>query len=209
MPPDETDLAALTGSRICHDLASPIGAALTGLDFLSGAAGTSGPEEMALLRDSLTGARATLEILRTAFGRAGAGGGCDAATLGAAARGHLSAWPRLRLDWALDGPLSRTTARHLVLSVLCAAQALPRGGTLAVNGAEAQGLRVTATAEDGLAADPSLWDGLTGRGRLPAPDPRRAEFHLLAAHVARGTARIEVTRDAQSVAIAVLPPAQD
>jgi len=209
MSPDDPDLAALTGSRICHDLASPIGAALTGLEFLSGAPGAAGPEEMALLRDSLAGARASLDLLRLAFGYAGTGSGCDAGPLGSAARGHLAARPRLRLDWALDGPLSRAAARHLALAVLCTAQALPRGGLLSVAGADARGVRVTATADGDLAADPALWDGLTGRARLPAPDPRRAEFHLLAAHVARGAARIEVSRDAQSVAITLLLHPQD
>lgn len=209
MSADDPDLAALTGSRICHDLASPVGAALTGLDFLSGAPGTAGPEEMALLHDSLTSARATLEMLRTAFGRAGTGAGCDAAALGEAARGCFAARPRLRLDWAIDGQLAPATARCLALSVLCAAQALPRGGTLAVTRGAADTLRVTATGTGDLTADPVLWDGLAGRAALPAPDPRIVEFHLLAAQVARHTARIEVSPAAQSLSITLLRPARD
>ncbi|MFB9150713.1 histidine phosphotransferase family protein [Roseovarius ramblicola] len=208
MPPDDPDITALTGSRICHDLASPVGAALTGLDFLSGAPGTADPGVMALLRDSLTGARATLEMLRTAFGRAGTGAARDAASLGATARGHLAARPRLQFDWALDGPLTPATEQHLALAILCAAHALPRGGTLAV-ARSAQDVRVTVTAGGDLTADPALWDGLADQSALPAPDPRQVEFHLLAAHIARGNARITVTRDAQNVAIVLSTPAQD
>jgi len=209
MSTNNTDLATLTGSRICHDLASPVGAALTGLDFLSGASGGASPDEMALLRDSLTGARATLEMLRTAFGRAGRGAARDAASLGTTARGHLAARPRLQLEWSLDGRLAPVAAQHLALAILCAAHALPRGGTLAVAGSDAEGLRVTATAEGDLAAEAALWDGLTGHSALPAADVRQVEFHLLAAHIARGDARIEVIRGDQSLAIALLLPAQD
>lgn len=212
MPPvDPADpgLAPLVGSRICHDLASPIGAALTGLDFLSGTPGGATPDEMALLRDSLTGARSTLETLRLAFGRAGPTETLDAAALATTMRGHLAARPRLRLEWALVGPLTRPVARHLALAILCAAQTLPRGGTLSVTRGAADTLRVTATGTGDLAADPALWDGLAGRAALPAPDPRIVEFHLLAAQVARGTARIEVTPTTQSLSITLLRPTRD
>jgi len=209
MSPDDPDLSALTGSRICHDLASPVGAALTGLDFLSGAPGGATADEMALLRDSLTGARATLEMLRTAFGRAGSGAARDAGVLGATARDYLATRPRIRLDWTLDGPLARAAAQHLALAILCAAQVLPHGGTLAVLRDGADRVRVTAAAEEDIAADPALWDGLAVHSALPHPDPRQVEFHLLAAHVARGDARIEITRNAQSVAISLLLPPQD
>jgi histidine phosphotransferase ChpT len=216
MSADDPDLAALTGSRICHDLASPVGAALTGLDLLSTAPGATSPEDMALLRDSLSGARATLEMLRVAFGRAGEARGAD--TLGATVRGHLAARPRLRLDWALHGPLAPGMAHLVALAVLCAAHALPRGGTLAVARTDGQGLRVTATATKAaaatnaaprLAADPALWDGLAGHAPLPAPDPRQVEFHLLAARRARGDARLTVSRDETTLAITLTAPAQD
>ncbi len=209
MPQDDPDFAALTGSRICHDLASPVGAALTGLEFLSGASGGANPDEMALLRDSLTGARATLEMLRLAFGHAGTGAALDAATLGTTVRGHLATRPRLRLDWALDGPLGRTAAQHVALAILCAVHALPRGGTLTAALAGAGSFGITATGEGDIAAESALWDGLAGRATLPAPDPRRVEFHLLAARIARGDARIDVTHAAQSVMIVLFQPALD
>ncbi|MGR3460563.1 MAG: histidine phosphotransferase family protein [Roseovarius sp.] len=211
MPQGDPDFAALTGSRICHDLASPVGAALTGLEFLSGTPGGANPDEMALLRDSLTGARATLEMLRLAFGRTGTGAALDATALGTTVRGHLAARPRLRLDWALDGPLGRAAAQHVALAILCVVHALPRGGTLTVARTDANGVRVAALGADegDLAAEPALWDGLAGRAALPAPDPRRVEFHLLAARIACGDARIDITRAAQSLMTILLRPAQD
>jgi len=211
MAPDEPDLAALTGSRICHDLASPIGAALTGLEFVSGTPGGGAPEDMALLRDSLTGARATLAMLRTAFARAGGATARDAGALGDIVRDHLAARPRLRLDWALRGTLAPATQQHIALAILCAAQALPRGGTLALTHAGQDGIHLAATpaATGALAADPALWDGLTGLAALPAADPRQVEFHLLAARIARGDARIEVSRDDQTLSITLLGRGRD
>jgi len=212
MPQDDSHLAALVSSRICHDLASPVGAALTGLEFIGDAPGGPGPEEMALLRDSLTGARATLGMLRLAFGRADTDAGPDPRALREIVRGHLAARPRLRLDWALDWaldgpPLPRAGAQRVALAVLCAAQALPRGGTLGV--ARPDSRRVTVTATGDIAADPALWDGLAGRAALPAADPRLIEFHLLAARMAGGDARIAVSSGAQSVTITLIWPARD
>ncbi|MET4102057.1 histidine phosphotransferase ChpT [Roseovarius sp. MBR-78] len=208
MPQDDPRLAAMVGSRICHDLASPIGAALTGLEFLTDMPGGCGPEEMALLRDSLTGARATLEMLRMAFGTVGAGEALDARALGATVRGHLAARPRLHLDWALDGPLARPDAQLVALAVLCAAQALPRGGALVV--ARAGGARITVTVTGPLGLpEPMLWDGLAGRAALPEADPRRIEFHLLAARIAQGDAAIEVTSHADTLAITLIMPVRD
>lgn len=205
---DDSELAALTSSRICHDLASPVGAALTGLDFVSSAPGGATPDEMALLRDSLTSARETLEMLRTAFGRAGEGEASDAAALGSMVQAHLATRPRVRLKWELNGEISRVTAQQTALTILCATHALPRGGTLAVSHVGSKGLCINARGEGNLAFDPALWDGLAGRAALPAPDPRRVKFHLLASRVARGDARIEVTYEEQSIWITLLRLAQ-
>ena len=71
MPHDPSDLATALGSRICHDLASPLGALMAGLDLLE-MSGRPSPE-LALMRESVEGARATLDLLRLAFGPAGAG----------------------------------------------------------------------------------------------------------------------------------------
>ena len=211
MLPDEPDIATLVSSRICHDLASPVGAALTGLEFVADVPGGAGPDELTLLRDSLTGARATLEMLRLAFGRAGANEALDARALGGLVRGHLAARPRVTLDWALDGALARAEGRLVALAVLCAAQALPRGGTLAVARPGPAGVTVTATvtANGDLAADPGLWDGLAGRAPLPAADPRRIEFSLLAARITASNARIEVSVTTQILTITLIWPARD
>ncbi len=58
--PQSPDLAALIGSRICHDLISPIGAIGNGLELLS-MAGAGGPE-VALISDSVSNANARIRF---------------------------------------------------------------------------------------------------------------------------------------------------
>ena len=62
------DLAALVGSRICHDLISPIGAIGNGLElFLMDTAG--GPE-LALITESISHAKARIRFFRVAYDEA-------------------------------------------------------------------------------------------------------------------------------------------
>ncbi len=67
---DKPDLAALIGSRICHDLISPIGAIGNGVELLmmDGAAKTP---ELALIAESVANANARIRFFRVAFGAAG------------------------------------------------------------------------------------------------------------------------------------------
>ena len=64
------NLAALIGSRICHDLISPIGAISNGLELLDLAGGVQGPE-MDLIADSVGNAGARIRFFRIAYGAAG------------------------------------------------------------------------------------------------------------------------------------------
>ena len=105
--PDNLELAALLCSRVCHDLISPVGAIVNGLEVLDD---NPKPEDrefaLDLIRKSAKTASARLQFCRLAFGAAGSSGAQidlgDAQTM---ARGHLEdgkttiAWnlPRLLL----------------------------------------------------------------------------------------------------------------
>lgn len=57
----QADLAGLVGSRLCHDLVSPLGAIGNGIELLSlspGMAAVTASPEMALINDALAAARA-------------------------------------------------------------------------------------------------------------------------------------------------------
>lgn len=207
MPGDETRLAALLGSRICHDLASPLGAVIAGLELLEMGGAGGGGAARALMRESLENARATLEVVRLAFGQAGAGETQATRTLRDTLAAHLAARPRLTLDWALEeGAIGRDAAQGLVLAALCALHALPRGGTLRIAG-EGGALVIAACGPLGPAT--ALWQGLAGHAPLPEPDPRRIEFHLLARHLAAQDTEIEVTETSGRLTLRLGPSKAD
>ena len=74
-PPDELELAALLCSRVCHDLISPVGAIVNGLEVLDD---NPKPEDrefaLDLIRKSAKTASARLQFCRLAFGAAGSAG---------------------------------------------------------------------------------------------------------------------------------------
>lgn len=166
------DLAALVGSRLCHDLVSPVGAIGNGLELLQMVSEPS--PELALIADAVAAAQARLRLFRLAFGAASADQEVRPADLveSLAALGGNS---RIALACDLARPLPRPEARRLALAALCAETACARGGAIRIAPArvEAQGPR--------LMGDPALWDSLA-RG-LPPPDLAASSVHfaLLAA----------------------------
>ncbi|MEO0403208.1 MAG: histidine phosphotransferase, partial [Pseudomonadota bacterium] len=63
------NLAALIGSRICHDLISPIGAINNGLELLGMSDQRDGPE-IDLISESVENASARIRFFRIAYGAA-------------------------------------------------------------------------------------------------------------------------------------------
>src|SRR3982750_4765581 len=85
------DLAALLCSRVCHDLISPVGAIMNGLEVMEdGKDEETSKFAMDLIKKSAKTASAKLQFCRLAFGAAGSAGAQidlgDAQTL---ARGFL------------------------------------------------------------------------------------------------------------------------
>lgn len=66
---EKPDLTALLGSRICHDLISPIGAIGNGLELLM-MDGSSTSPEMVLISESVAHADARIRFFRVAYGMA-------------------------------------------------------------------------------------------------------------------------------------------
>ena len=176
MVQDDPALSALIGSRICHDLASPLGAIANGLELLS-LSGLGESAELTLIQDSLRGAVATLDLSRLAFGRAEPGEMLDAQDLHGTLAAYYANRPRMALDWQVTGPLSRIHAQIIVLLCLGVERALPRGGQLRATGAHPR-IEVSARS-DTLTPDLALWEGVKSGKALPAPDPRTAQFNML------------------------------
>ncbi|MFT4151068.1 MAG: histidine phosphotransferase family protein [Paracoccaceae bacterium] len=167
------DLAALIGSRICHDLISPIGAIGNGVELLL-MEGASKSPEIALIADSVTHANARIRFFRVAFGAASQGQRIGAPEV----TGILSDMMRGgRLSVAWDGPadLPRAEVKLAFLALMCLESAMPFGGRISV---VAEGWRITAQAAK-LRLDPALW-GPLARSEAPAEvGPAQVQFALL------------------------------
>ena len=128
------DLAALLCSRVCHDVISPVGAIVNGLEVLEDEKDADMRAfALELIKKSARTASARLQFCRLAFGAAGsAGAAIDTGDAENVARG-LFADDRTRLDWNAPRILLAKNKVKLVLNMcLIAAAAIPRGGVISV-----------------------------------------------------------------------------
>src|SRR6056297_564783 len=101
-PAMQAELAALVGSRICHDLISPIGAISNGVELIA-LTDNSGGAEMALIKQSVESAAARIRFFRIAYGAAAAGQTTQTAEI-KSILGALADGGRVSYDWQLpDG----------------------------------------------------------------------------------------------------------
>lgn len=132
---DALDLAALLCSRVCHDLISPVGAIVNGLEVLDDNPTPDDREfALGLIRKSARSASAKLQFCRLAFGAAGsAGAQIDTGDAETMARGVFED-DKTRLTWGLPRLLLPKNRVKLLLNMLVVAQqTIPRGGMLAVS----------------------------------------------------------------------------
>ncbi len=133
--PDALELAALLCSRVCHDLISPVGAIVNGLEVLDD---NPKPEDrdfaLDLIRKSARTASARLQFCRLAFGAAGsAGAQIDLGDAQNMAKGHIEDG-KVTLAWNLPRLLLPKNRVKLLLNMLVIAQqTIPRGGTLTID----------------------------------------------------------------------------
>ena len=145
------DLAALLCSRVCHDLISPVGAIVNGIEVME----EDKDEEtktfaLDLITKSARVASAKLQFCRLAFGAAGsAGAQIDLGDAEKVAQGLLEDG-KVTLAWNLPRELlAKNRVKLLLNMVLIGAATIPRGGTLTVDpsrdGEGAPGFRITAS----------------------------------------------------------------
>ncbi|HSJ40666.1 MAG TPA: histidine phosphotransferase family protein [Xanthobacteraceae bacterium] len=129
------DLAALLCSRVCHDLISPVGAIVNGIEVLEEEKDESTKEfALDLIKRSAATASAKLQFCRIAFGAAGsAGAQIDLGDAEKIARGFLED-DKTKIDWNLPRALLAKNRVKLLLNMLViAGQAIPRGGKVMVD----------------------------------------------------------------------------
>ena len=148
---DSLDLAALLCSRVCHDVISPVGAIVNGLEVLED---EKDPDMRAfavdLIKKSAHTASARLQFCRLAFGAAGsAGASIDTGDAEKVAR-NLFADDRTTMEWNAPRVLMPKNKVKLVLNLcLIAAASIPRGGILTVTIAGAENATSISVATQG------------------------------------------------------------
>jgi histidine phosphotransferase ChpT len=135
---DGLDLASLACSRVCHDVISPVGAIINGLEVLDEEKDAEMRQvALDLIKKSAATASARLQFCRLAFGAAGsAGASIDTSDAETVTRG-LIADDRTKLVWSVARQLAPKNKVKLLLNLcLLAFSAIPRGGvvTVTVNG---------------------------------------------------------------------------
>lgn len=169
------DLAALLCSRVCHDLISPVGAIVNGLEVMEEAKDESNRTfALDLIKKSAGTASAKLQFCRIAFGAAGsAGAQIDLGDAESISRGFLED-DKTKLAWNLPRVLLPKNRVKLLLNMLLvAAQAIPRGGQLTVDPigtGDAIGFKVSAAGPNAkiLPAVAALLGGDAGSEALDA-----------------------------------------
>lgn len=169
------DLAALLCSRVCHDLISPVGAVVNGIEVMEDDADEQTKAfAVELIKKSATTASARLQFCRIAFGAAGsAGASIDTGDAESVARGMMED-DKTRITWNLPRVLLPKNRVKLLLNMLIiAGQTIPRGGTLTVDlvgEGEAMGFRVTAAGLNARIpqAVPGLLEGTSESGSVDA-----------------------------------------
>jgi histidine phosphotransferase ChpT len=173
---DALDLAALLCSRVCHDLISPAGAIVNGLEVLEEKDSDEETKTFALdlIKRSARTASARLQFCRLAFGAAGsANAQIDLGNAQAMARGFIED-DKTKLTWNLPHALLPKNRVKLLLNMLIiAGQTIPRGGILTVDPigeGEIMGFRISASGLNARVpqAVPALLEGVSENGSIDA-----------------------------------------
>ena len=200
------DLAALLCSRVCHDLISPTGAIVNGLEVLE----ESTDEEtrlfaLDLIKKSAKTASARLQFCRIAFGASGSAAALiDLGDAENVARGFVED-EKVKLSWLLARALVPKNRVKLLLNmILVAAQSIPRGGIVAVEGdglPDAMTFRIVARGLNARIAPavPALLAGETENGTVDAHGIQPFYTGLLAR--ASGLA-VTIEADADAIVVA-------
>jgi histidine phosphotransferase ChpT len=206
---DPLDLAALLCSRVCHDVISPVGAIINGLEVLD----EEKDEEMRgyamdLIKKSAEQASARLQFCRLAFGAAGsAGASIDTGDAEKVARG-LFGGERTQLEWNVPHLLMPKNQVKLILNLcLIAAATIPRGGIIEVTlsgGGETTRISVIAKGTNAKLAGhlPGL---LTGTPEQPPSGPQDIQAYYTSLVARAANMVLTVATEADRISIEAEP----
>lgn len=210
---DDLALASLLSSRICHDLAGPIGALSNGVGFLVGRAeGEDREHALEVIKDSARAAAARLQVYRAAFGAGGSMGEHVRASdyRDFFVEGFRSG--RVSIDWQLGDEAVPSRAMRLLLNMaLIAVEAMPRGGVARVGLLRQASLSLIVMAEGTKLRFESRAQGLVKRGDIVAGpaqlEPKEAPLLLTNRLAAQMGAELTFGVEEARLALAATLPA--
>jgi histidine phosphotransferase ChpT len=169
-------IATLVGSRICHDLISPVGAIHNGIELIAMDGPLDSPE-LELISDSVANATARIKFFRIAFGIASGEhvlGTPEVAGIVRSAFGE----GRHQARWSATGDLPRAVVQGVFLAILCIETGLPIGGEITVaNDDDAFAIIGTGPR---ITCAPELWEPLKEARAPTGLRPEHVQFALLA-----------------------------
>jgi histidine phosphotransferase ChpT len=174
------DLAALLCSRVCHDVISPVGAIVNGLEIFEDEKDEAMKQSaLDLVKKSAGQASARLQFARIAFGAAGStGASIDLGDAENVVRGLLQD-DRLTIVWNLPRMLLPKNRVKLLLNLaLIAGSSIPRGGKLTVDPVgEGDTMGFKLTAEGPYAKIQPAVESLLVQGSTEAIDAHAIQPH--------------------------------
>ena len=204
-PIEALDLAALLCSRVCHDLISPVGAIVNGLEVLE----EEKDEEtktfaLDLIKKSAGTASAKLQFCRIAFGAAGsAGAQIDLGDAETISRGFLED-DKTKLAWNLPRALLAKNRVKLLLNLLLVAgQTIPRGGRLTVDpigAGDSMGFKVSAAGVNAK-VPPAVAALLTGDAGEAALDAHRIQPFYASLLAQASGVKVTMVMDGEAVVV--------
>ena len=184
--PDKLDLVALLGSRICHDLISPIGAISNGVELLMMEGSAMGPE-VALIAESVANANARIRFFRVAYGIS-----TNDQRIGRAEvlsiLSDLTRGGRLTIDWRGPADLPRREVKLAFLLIQCLETAMAYGGRVTVDNVD--GRWVLTGAAPKLKINATLWEGLSNPAAKVDITAAQVHFALVPDEIARQHRRL-------------------
>lgn len=194
---EKPDLAALVGSRICHDLISPVGAINNGVELMMLDGSTLGPE-MALIAESVANASARIRFFRIAFGQTSVDQRIGRTEV-VSVLDDLAQGGRVLIDWQGPTDLLRRDVKLIFLLVLCLESALPYGGQITISRVDTRWLVVGTSPK--LKLDTELWQCLVDPAGNPHIGPAQVQFLLAPEEVARQHRRLTTELGTDSISV--------
>ncbi len=194
---EKPDLTALIGSRICHDLISPIGAISNGLELLMMDGAQSGPE-MVLISESVANANARIRFFRVAFGLAQPDQRIGRAEV-LSILADLTQGGRVQIAWQSGTDLARGEVKIAFLLIQCLENSMAYGGQISVT-ADNGKWSITGQASK-LKVNMDLWSVLANPASAVEITPAVVQFPLVADEVLRRGFRLRTTLKDTEIAL--------